>query len=74
MKARLGKHRLQKGGREMDHRDRVTHQRQRRANALEGRVVDRHDQMTGIAPGDATQLWPMAREPVLQFARPGRGN
>jgi hypothetical protein len=54
--ARLSERGLQERRRKVDDRGRVADQRQRRADALEGGVVDRHREMAGLAAGGCAQV------------------
>jgi hypothetical protein len=58
--AKLGERGLQELRRKMDDRGRVADQRQCRADALEGRVADRHRQMASLPAGGGAQFGQVA--------------
>jgi hypothetical protein len=58
----------------VQHRDCLTHQWQRRGQALEPFCIRRHCEMTRPSPRGRAQLGQVRRQPLLQLARPARSH
>jgi hypothetical protein len=65
---------LEERWRNVQHRDRLAHERQRGGQALECFRLLRHRQVTCPSPRGRPQLGQVRRQPLLQVARPAGGH